>query len=64
LYLLLNRQQASDHYPRCKVQQKLTFVITEIDGQEEVGSYEEEYDVPDVSVAIRDYVKPDLVPQG
>ena len=39
-------------------------MITEIDvdSQEEVGSYEEEYDLPETQIAIRDYVKPDLVP--
>lgn len=47
-----------------KVEQRMTFVITEIDvdSQEEVGSYEEEYDIPEVAIAIRDYIKPDLVP--
>jgi coatomer subunit gamma len=41
-------------------------LITEIDvdSQDEVGSYDEEYDVPEVTVAIRDYIKADLVPQG
>jgi len=39
-------------------------VITEIDvdTEEEIGSYDEDYDVPDVMLAIRDYVKPDLIP--
>ena len=66
VYLLINRQSCAEHYPTGKVQQKLTFVITEIDvdSQDEVGSYEEEYDVPEVAIAIRDYIKPDLVPQG
>lgn len=53
-------------YPTCKIQQKLNFTITEIDveTEEEIGSYEEDYDVPDVQLSIRDYVKPDLIPQG
>lgn len=66
VYVLFNRQASQEPYPTAKIQQKLTFVITEIDvdSQEEVGSYDEEYDIPEVSIAIRDYIKPDLVPQG
>ena len=40
--------------------------ITEIDveTEDEVGSYEEDYDLNEVSVAIRDYIKADLIPTG
>ena len=49
-----------------KIQQKFTFLITEIDvgSQDEVCSYDEDYDVPETQIAISDYIKPDLVPQG
>ena len=48
----------------CKISQKLSFTITEIDvdTEEEVGSYEEEYEVPDVNVAVRDYVRAEICP--
>ena len=60
---MLQRDNNVD-YPTCKIQQKLNFTITEIDvdTEEEIGSYEEDYDVPDVSLSTRDYVKPDLIP--
>lgn len=58
------QREASVGYPTCKVQQKLNFVITEIDvdTEEDIGSYEEDYDVPDVVFAMRDYVKPEVIP--
>lgn len=48
----------------CKISQKLSFTITEIDvdTEEEVGSYEEEYEFPDVNVAVRDYVRAEICP--
>lgn len=62
--MMINRQDCEHPYPVAKIEQKMTFVITEIDvdSQDEVGSYDEEYDIPEVSIAIRDYIKPDLVP--
>ena len=64
VYMIINKEQSTDPYPLAKIQQGLSFTITEIDvdSQDEVGSYEEEYDVPEVAVAIRDYIKSDLVP--
>ena len=49
VYVVLQRDNSAD-YPTCKIQQKLNFTITEIDvdTEEEIGSYEEDYDVPDV----------------
>lgn len=57
VYLVLQREKSLD-YPTCKIQQKLNFTITEIDvdTEEEIGSYEEDYDVPDIQLSIRDYV--------
>lgn len=66
VYLILDRSAASSPYPQAKVKSSLSITIAEIDvdTEEEVGSYEEEYDIPEVSVAIRDYIKADLVPTG
>jgi hypothetical protein len=66
VYLIINRKQCTEPYPVAKIQQKFTFLITEIDvgSQDEVGSYDEDYDVPETQIAISDYIKPDLVPQG
>jgi hypothetical protein len=39
-------------------------VITEIDvdTEEDIGSYEEDYDVPDTVLGVRDFVKPEILP--
>lgn len=49
-----------------KLSQILTFTITEIDidTEDEIGSYEEEYAVADVQLVIGDYMKPELIPSG
>ena len=41
-------------------------MITEIDidTEEDIGSYEEDYDVPDTVLGVRDFVKPEILPQG
>ena len=46
VYVVLARD-VSFEYPVCKLSQKLTFTITEIDvdTEDEIGSYEEDYDV-------------------
>jgi len=66
VYLILDRSRASSAYPQAKIKQALSMTITEIDvdTEEEVGSYEEDYDLNEVSVAIRDYIKADLIPNG
>ena len=66
VYLILDRAACQSAYPTAKIKAALTMTITEIDldTEEEVGSYEEDYDIPEVSVAIRDYIKADIVPQG
>lgn len=45
-YIILSTQDSSTSYPTLKINSKLTFLITEIDvdSQEELGSYEEEFD--------------------
>lgn len=66
VYLLLDRTACTQPYPQAKVKASLSMMIAEIDvdTQDEVGSYEEDYDINEVSVAIRDYIKADLVPTG
>lgn len=66
VYLILDRTNCETPYPQAKVKASLTMTITEIDvdTEEEVGSYEEDYDLNEVTVAIRDYIKADLVPTG
>ena len=65
VYLLLDRTAASQPYPQAKVKASLSMTIAEVDDTgDEVGSYEEDYDLAEVSVAIRDYIKADLVPTG
>ena len=46
LYMVLQRLE-QEQFPSCKVQQKLTFTITEIDAdtEDEIGSYEEDYQI-------------------
>lgn len=66
VYLVLDRTTASDAYPQAKIKASLSMTIAEIDvdTEEEVGSYEEDYDLNEMSIAIRDYIKADLVPTG
>lgn len=47
-------------FPQAKLQQKLSLKITEIeiDSQDELGSYEEEYSLDEVHLAVRDYITP------
>lgn len=51
VYVVLARD-AENEYPTCKISQKLTFTITEIDvdTEDEIGSYEEDYSVQDVQL--------------
>lgn len=46
VYVVMARDPSVDH-PSCKISQKLTFTITEIDvdTEDEVGSYEEDYSI-------------------
>lgn len=65
LYVVLQRLSA-DGVPTCKIQQKLSFTITEIDvdTEDEVGSYEEDYNLSDAQIVISDYIKPEILPTG
>lgn len=66
VYVVLDRSGCQDPYPTAKIQQALSYTITEIDvdTEEEVGSYEDDYDLDEAEVAIRDYIKADLIPTG
>jgi UDP-glucose 4-epimerase len=63
VYVIL-KSQSDDS--TCKISQKLAFTITEIDveTEEEVGSYEEDYEFPDVQIAVRDYIHVEALAQG
>ena len=58
---MCNRDNSSD-YPTCKIKQTLKMTITEIDvdTEDEVGSYEEDYDVDEVQISVRDYMKAEI----
>ena len=66
VYLILDRQQCQEPYPTAKIQQALNYTITEIDvdTEEEVGSYEDDYELDEAEIAIRDYIRADLIPTG
>ena len=36
----------------------------EVDSQDELGSYEEDYALEDMQLVVRDYVRPYVLPQG
>ena len=42
----------------------MTIAEVDLDTEEEVGSYEEDYPLDSVQIAIRDYIKEDLIPTG
>jgi hypothetical protein len=44
----------------------LTFTITEIDidSKDELGAYEDDYALDDLSILVRDYIKPLALPLG
>lgn len=59
-YIILSRESATNAYPHLTISQKLTFKITEIDvdSQDEIGSYEEEYDsIYDLKLSTKDYIR-------
>ena len=66
VYLICDRANCTMPYPICKIEQSLSMTIAEVDldTEEEVGSYEEEYPLDSVQIAIRDYIKEDLIPTG
>jgi hypothetical protein len=44
----------------------LSFLITEIDvdSKDELGSYEEDYKVEDLALAVKDYIRHHTLPHG
>lgn len=68
VYAVLSKEECDpDHpYPLCKLSNKLTFTITEIDidSKEELGAYEDDYALDDLSILVRDYIKPLALPLG
>ena len=56
----------ADLNPTFSISNMLNFTITEIDidTEEEVGSYDEDYDIPDVAISSSDYVRPHSIPSG
>lgn len=65
VYLVLSKDN-SVLYPTAKIKQAFNFTITEVDvdTQEEIGTYEDDYELPDVPLAVRDYLKGELLPSG
>lgn len=65
VYVVMARDSEVEH-PSCKISQKLTFTITEIDvdTEDEIGSYEEDYSVQDVQLQTSDFMKPEILPSG
>ena len=65
LYVVMQRLN-QEVFPSCKVQSKLSFTITEIDvdTEDEIGSYEEDYALGEVQLTMSDYVKPEILPTG
>jgi hypothetical protein len=65
LYVVLQRL-TQESFPACKMQQKLTMTITEIDvdTEDEIGSYEEDYAISEVQIVMADYVKHEILPSG
>lgn len=59
LYGIFTKQNCEHPFPLAKVQQKLSMKITEIDidSQDELGSYDEEYKLDEVTIAVKDYIK-------
>ena len=64
MYVVFSKQQSNHPFPLAKISQKLSIRITEIDidSKDELGSYEEDYALDDVVVAVKDYVKPSSLP--
>lgn len=60
VYAVFSKQDCEHPFPLAKVNQKLALKITEIDvdSQDELGSYEEDYNLDEMQIAVRDYIKP------
>lgn len=59
VYAIFSKQDCDHPFPLAKVNQKLNLKITEIDvdSQDELGSYEEDYNLDEMQVAVRDYIR-------
>lgn len=66
VYAIFSKQNCEHPFPLAKISQKLVFQITEIDvdSKDELGSYEEDYALDDSSIAVRDYIRPYVLPPG
>lgn len=66
VYAVFNKQKCETPFPIGKVTQKLQIQITEIDvdSKDELGSYEEDYNIDELQLAVRDYIRPYLIPTG
>jgi len=58
VYAVLTKESCEHPFPQAKVSQKLQLKITEIevDSQDELGSYEEDYALEPMNIAVRDYL--------
>lgn len=58
--------QGADANPTFSISNMFNFTITEIDidTEEEVGSYDEDYELPDAVVSSADYVRPHQMASG
>jgi len=56
----------NEESPLCKISQKLELQITEIDvdSKDELGSYDEDYSLDELTIAVKDYVRPYALPNG
>mmetsp|Transcript_8463 Transcript_8463/g.14209 ORF Transcript_8463/g.14209 Transcript_8463/m.14209 type:complete len:214 (-) Transcript_8463:58-699(-) len=66
-YVILSNSDCESIYPSLKLQQKMSFKITEIEveSHEEIGSYDEEYDqLEDATIQQKDYLLALPVPMG
>ena len=51
VYAILTKEECTHPFPQAKISQKLSFKITEND-----GSYDEDYDLEDLQITVKDYV--------
>ena len=58
VYAVLTKENCEHPFPQAKLSQKLQIKITEIevDSQDEIGSYDEDYALEPVTIAVRDYL--------
>lgn len=64
LYAILTKQDCEHPFPQAKITQKLQLTITEIDvdSKDELGSYEEDYDLEAMHILVKDYLAPAVQP--